>query len=349
VDQMKPLVARHATRLMKKANVIGVGVGYKESGGRVTDAKAVVVLVRKKVHPSRLRRADVVPRTLSETKTDVIEVGDLRVLPAGEPAEAPGLAEDESRRIKQRPAPPGVSVGHYLITAGTFGALVYDREDGRPMILSNNHVLANISNGHDNRAKVGDPVYQPGRYDGGTEDDTIAYLERFAPIVRTESEETCPIARRVESLGNLFLRGLFPSHRMRLTRKTGGENFVDAAVAVLADPAAAVGEIVGLGEIRGVAEAEPGLKVVKSGRTSGVTRGQVRVVGATVKVGLGEVGTAVFTDQIVTTAMAEPGDSGSLVLTDEDHKAVGLLSAGSSLATVLSRISNVLDILQIEF
>jgi hypothetical protein len=348
LEHLHNVVSRHARRLMAKANVVGVGVGYKETGGRQTDTEAVVVLVSRKVHPSRLRRADLVPKSLSEAKTDVVEVGELRLLPALGPIEVPAL-DEPSRRVRRRPAEPGVSLGHYQITAGTFGALVYERDTRAPMILSNNHVLANLSDGRDGRAKPGDPVYQPGRYDGGGVNDTIAHLERYVPIVRATTEDTCPIARRAERVGNLLLCAAFPGREIRFLRKTGAENRVDAAVAALIRPEDAVPEILGIGPVGEVAEPRPGMKVVKSGRTTGVTRGEVQVIGATVRVGLGEVGVAVFTDQVVTTAMAQPGDSGSLVLTEEDHRPVGLLCAGSSMATVLNRISNVLELLRVTF
>ena len=32
------------------------------------------------------------------------------------------------------------------------------------------------------RASIGDPIYQPGVYDGGGMEQVIAYLERFVPI-----------------------------------------------------------------------------------------------------------------------------------------------------------------------
>lgn len=349
MEDLKALVAQNARKLMAKANVVGVGLGYKETGGRATDTQALVVLVTRKVHPARLRRCDLIPKALSAVKTDVIEVGELRILPAPTASEPAPALDDDRRKARQRPAMPGISVGHYQITAGTFGALVYDRETGVPMVLSNNHVLANISNGGDGRAEEGDPIYQPGRYDGGGQDDTIAHLERFVPIVRTTETESCPIARQAEKAGNLFLKSFFPAHQLELRRRTYGDNPVDAAVAAVAEPDHVTGEIMGLGEVRGVADAEPGMKVVKSGRTSGISRGEVRVLGATVRVGLGEVGTAVFTDQIVTTAMAEPGDSGSLLLRDEAMEAVGLLSAGSAMATIHGRIDTVLDLLEVRF
>jgi hypothetical protein len=344
VEQLRPLVAKHASRLMKKANVVGVGIGYKETGDRVTGEQALVVLVTKKCHPTRLARADKIPKALSEVKTDVIEVGELKILPAAVPENKEAL-EEIDRKARHRPARPGISVGHYQVTAGTFGALVYDAETRLPMLLSNNHVLANITDGRDGRAKQGDPIYQPGRYDGGGRDDAIAHLERFVPIVRTTAEETCPIARQAERVGNFILRHTFAGHELRFSRKTGKDNLVDAAVAALINPDDAIPDIVDIGPVNGTATPTPGLKVMKSGRTSAITRGVVRLIGASVRVGLGEVGSAVFNDQIVTTAIAQPGDSGSLVVTEDGHQAVGLLSAGSSQATILSDLGHVFSLL----
>jgi len=82
-----------------------------------------------------------------------------------------------SRTSRWRPAPGGVSCGHYGITAGTLGVLVRDATDGEKVILSNNHVLANV-----NRGVVGDSILQPGKYDGGSEGDRIAGLKRFVEI-----------------------------------------------------------------------------------------------------------------------------------------------------------------------
>src|SRR5439155_25785967 len=77
---------------------------------------------------------------------------------------------------RARPARPGYSVGHPLITAGTIGARVRDAL-GRVYILSNNHVLANS-----NDATIGDPEFQPGPYDGGTSNDQIGTLSDFQVI-----------------------------------------------------------------------------------------------------------------------------------------------------------------------
>jgi hypothetical protein len=105
-------------------------------------------------------------------------------------------------------------------------------------------------------------------------------------------------------------------------------------------------EILELGAPTGVAEARVGQRVQKSGRSSGVTWGEIVAVDASLVVNMGEVGEAHFEDQLVATNMSQPGDSGSLVL-DEYNRAVGLLFAGSTKATVINRMENVLRLLDI--
>jgi hypothetical protein len=50
--------------------------------------------------------------------------------------------------------------------------------------------------------------------------------------------------------------------------------------------------------------------------------------------------TALFIEQIVTEKMGIPGDSGSVVLNQEDE-AVGLLFAGSDSVTIMNKMQNV--------
>ena len=100
--------------------------------------------------------------------------------------------------------------------------------------------------------------------------------------------------------------------------------------------------------IRDSSEADVGHKVIKSGRTSGTNSGEVKVVHVTIKISMGEIGTAVFADQVLTTRMAQPGDSGSVVL-DEEKRVCGLLSAGSDTVSVFARIHNVCESLGVRF
>lgn len=327
---MKEVIAalsRHGSALLGLDNVVGVGIGLKETHGKCTGRMSATVLVKRKLPEAKLGKRNIVPASLAGVSTDVLEVGELRLL---------------ERTSKHRPAPPGVSIAHVRVTAGTFGALVTDVATGEPLILSNNHVLANLSSGEDGRAKAGDYILQPGPYDGGVAADAIGTLLRFVPI--RAGDGVCPLMRWLNGVANRAATGLRLKYRLRLEAISGGGNLVDAAVARPYSPEAVLPEILGLGRPTGMAEPELGMKLRKSGRTTGLTAGVVKVINATVRVGLGDVGTGVFHEQIITSNMGQPGDSGSLMV-DEANRAVGLLAAGSDLVTIACRISRVCSLL----
>ena len=95
---------------------------------------------------------------------------------------------------------------------------VRDINDGKHLILSNNHVLANLSSGVDGRAAPGDAILQPGSHDGGQMDkDIIGRLERFIPMKRTFQPSECSVAHFLEIIANKLLRVLYPTRRQRFT------------------------------------------------------------------------------------------------------------------------------------
>jgi hypothetical protein len=306
-------------------NVVGMGVGVKWRKGEPTGEPALVTLVTQKIEADQLSKADLVPQKLADMQTDVLAVGEL-LAGEGEPLEIG--TQTLARRI--RPAEGGWSVGHVRITAGTIGTCVYDILPGgsvspprhgigipnRYYILSNNHILANS-----NRANLGDDIVQPGPMDGGVmPSDHIADLSRFIPI-RFDP----PIPR--------------PQHN----------NLVDAAIAE-GQFHDLDREIYWIGYVRGWrprANVRVGTFVQKTGRTTNFTTGRITVVNATVDVNYPGIGVARFVDQIITTFMSRPGDSGSLVTT-LDEVAVGLLFAGSSVATIVNQIQNVRNLLRVE-
>jgi len=324
----------HAKRLnkqsiMDKPNVVGVGVGYRERAGRIVDELCVVAMVQRKLPASALKPEDLVPRMVNEVPTDVVEVGVLRAL--------------QARSERQRPAPGGVSIGHYQVTAGTLGCVVRDKATGDRLILSNNHVLANI-----NAGRAGDPILQPGTYDGGVEGkDMLAVLERYIPLRFKTAPPSCSLARLAEGLVNLFARIAGSRHRLRAYRiDPQAVNQIDAALARPLDDGMVLDEILDIGVVGGITPPQLGMSVRKSGRSSGFTAGQIRVLDATVKVDY-DSRTADFDDQIVTGAMSQPGDSGSLLVLGDGLLAVGLLFAGSQQATVFNPIQTVLSALDV--
>ena len=329
MSQLRRAKELHKDELLRKENVVGVGLGEKRVEGESTGVVVVVALVRRKVPRAGLDPDEVVPSYVDGVPTDVIEVGDLKAQAA--------------RTDRWRPAPGGVSLGHYRITAGTFGCVVRDRASGARLILSNNHVLANM-----NDASPEDPILQPGAADGGREEsDTLAWLERFIPINYSLEPATCGLARGLADFANLLARWAGSKHRLQAIRADpGAVNRVDAALARPTDDSIVSDEIVDIGRVAGTLPPGLGMAVRKSGRTTGLTTGEITVVEATVDVGYDQK-LARFEGQLLTGPMSEPGDSGSLLVAADGLHAVGLLFAGSSQVTIYNPIADVLSALQV--
>ena len=208
--EIRKIKEQYKNEILLKPNVVGVGVGYRVVGGRETDELSLVALVRRKLPLTSLAPHAQIPKEVDSVPVDVRQVGFVRA--------------QQTRQERWRPAPGGVSIGHFQITAGTLGCVVRDRRSGVRLILSNNHVLANSNN-----ASPGDPILQPGPYDGGSQDrDVIARLERFVKLQFTTAPGTCGIAQTVADFLN-WLAGLAgsstgwmysSSSRRRRTRST---------------------------------------------------------------------------------------------------------------------------------
>ena len=97
-----------APTLLGLPNVVGVGRGDKFVKGESTGRPAVTVLVKQKLPKDALQACDLVPMSIADAYTDVIEVGEVVAL--GVPSLAgPNITRTE----RHRPAMPGVSAGHY--------------------------------------------------------------------------------------------------------------------------------------------------------------------------------------------------------------------------------------------
>lgn len=304
----------------RRPNLVGIGSGIKWTDGQPTGTPAILALVTQKVDESELSKEELIPPKINGVPTDVLAIGQPF---AGQAQPQEVAIELLAKRV--RPASGGYSVGHFAITAGTLGTCVYDRlgTPGNPVgipnryyILSNNHVLANS-----NAAAPGDAILQPGPADGGTNPaDRIARLNRWEHITFEP-----PIPRALHN------------------------NLIDAAVAE-GEFHDLNREVYWIGYLRGWlprADIGVGLEVHKTGRTTNYTTGRVTAINATVDVGYGGGKVARFRDQIVTTVLSRPGDSGSLVA-NRDNMAVGLLYAGSAVATILNQIQHVRTRLGIE-
>jgi hypothetical protein len=281
-----------------------VGIGPKVTDGKALDELALKIYVDEKKSEKEIDNP--VPKT--------VKLEGLKE-PLPTDVEAIGKVVLEPNTSRVRPAIPGFSIGHVLITAGTFGCLVRKKRDERTLyILSNSHVLANGGIG-----AVGDRIIQPGRTDGGQfPQDVIATLDDWVRFQFTAS---------------------------------GYPNFVDAAIARVKkrDVTSAIRQIgvpVGTSTI-----VRRGMRVQKTGRTTDYTVGLIRDVHFRTALryprpvgGRGRVG---LRDQVLCTRYTTPGDSGSAVL-NMKREVVGLHFAGSASSSIFNRIEHVLRLLDIE-
>lgn len=214
-------------------------------------------------------------------------------------------------RQRIRPVVPGASVSHVDVSAGTIGSFVRRPSVAGPAaeLLSNNHVLAD-----ENKGAIGDPILQPGAFDGGTvPGDVIGTLAAFVPVA------------------------------------TDGANVVDCALSSIDDEVGwslstfdDEGGLIGVYDV--TAGDDDGAEfpaVVKFGRTTGRTGGTITAIELDNLRVQYDVGVVRFDDQIEVQGTSGPfsqgGDSGSLVITTAatdpnpagGARAVGLLFAGS--------------------
>jgi S1-C subfamily serine protease len=341
---------KQAKEFMKKQNVIGVGAGRKWKDGHATDQEAVVVLVKKKVAKAQLTQDDLLPKEVeynrSKIQVDVIEVGKIHAL--------------NEHQFNHRPMMAGISCGHFSITAGTLGLFV--EKDGKPYILSNNHVMADS-----NKAKIGDPIYQPGPYDGGRSRHTVAHLSEF-PVISfaarnkvdaalaevvgydAPAEEPPVVVEDPKPEKRNFLQKIWDaivSFFRFIFRNPQKE--VEPLPPIADEPPMTPSEAVAFSNtmlnfpmpITGnLAEVDVGDRVQKSGRTTGYTTGEILAEGATVEVEFDAGQVAIFEDQIIADNMSAGGDSGSVVF-NMNGDAIGLLFAGSDTVTILNPIQTV--------
>ncbi len=226
----------------------------------------------------------------------------------------PVTAVSENRQDEVRPLVGGTSVSAYVtkgaqiyLYAGTLGMVTYDNR-----ILSNAHVIA-MEPGTNEFLSVGTAIIQPGSADGGTLVNRVGELEAYIPI----------------DFGS------------------GAQNYADAATGSIdTGVGASPGEQFDEGGnywIQGWVEVSTGDSVRKSGRTTGVTAGEVVHTNASVWVTYGDY-SAYFVDQIVVAqenwSFAGRGDSGSAA--DKAGEFVGLIYAGSATHAIINKAEHII-------
>ena len=78
IARAQSVKAKYERELMRKRNVVGVGVGLRERAGRQTDAVCIVVSVSVKLPRNQLAAKDIIPNELEGVPVDVKATGTFR-------------------------------------------------------------------------------------------------------------------------------------------------------------------------------------------------------------------------------------------------------------------------------
>lgn len=379
-QQVLQAQAAAESTLLGKNNVIGVAVGYKETEGIVTDELALVALVPHKLPAAQLAQKDLIPRTMDGVRTDVYEVGDLRaqIAPTDRfrPVIPPGSSAGHYRVTAG-------TLGAVVRDKATGERLLLSNNH---VFANNNEGNAGDSilqpGSLDGGAHPADMIARLERFvplrfiedsagdgsgngngngNGGTTPDPtapgcnpVSFFVVLANIIAalTGSGQKVTVTQTATAASAPAIPGAptIATGSQAATRAPTPDNAVDAALAKLVNNYQVDDNILGIGRVTGTKIPEIGMTVRKSGRTTGLTQGRITLLNATITISYDTsrgLRTARFTGQVLTESISQGGDSGSLVVDGTENKAVGLLFAGSPVATVFTPIDTVLAALNV--
>ncbi len=376
-DQAIQAQTLHQNSLLQKANVVGVAVGYKERKGSINGDVSLVVLVEQKKPLAALAAEDLVPPEVEGMKTDVYEVGYLRALNSMNPRQSFRPLVPNGVSISHYKVTAGtlstivhdrVTDDRLLLSNNHVFANSNDADLGDPILQP-----GAMDGGEVDAATVARlERYVRLRYIGDIEDGQPPVVQPpgdgTTPTPTPTPNRGCNLLSIIATFGNVVGSLLGTDVRLTLqphsaasagpqivaAQVPGGmivpTNTVDAALARPVDADMFSDDILGIGIVNDTALPRLGMRVRKFGRTTSYTEGNITLLNATVNVAYSTAKgtkTARFTGQVITEAMSQGGDSGSLIVDVDDNKAVGLLFAGSNLATIFTPIDLVLTALNV--
>ena len=165
LNELKAFVRTEGLRYLAANNINSVGIGRKISTKGPSGAICIQFTVDRKTAPEQLESLGsrlIPPQFIIGGKivpTDVIE---RRYQTSWQLVTEVALKK-EDRKTRQDTVFPGLSIAHRSGSAGTIGAIVFDRASGAPLLLSNWHVLQMTED--DSEGAIDDEIVQPGPWD----------------------------------------------------------------------------------------------------------------------------------------------------------------------------------------
>jgi hypothetical protein len=335
--QVLELRARARERLGPIPGVLAVGFGRKQTGGQLTERRALRVYVEEKKALDQLAPGEVIPAEIEGVATDVLPI------PRGQ-----AFGTQDTQR--HSPLIGGITItnlkpdaGGAGFSGGTLGCFATIDGAGLPdnvALLTNNHVLATHGGG------LGDTVYQPPLVGGLIDRENAGAVARVDNMgVNGTYDFTYPGESKVAYYLDCATAKL----------NIDVSSWCDCNCGVSYRNELREVSIAGTNRLEGVARAVDGETVYKSGSTTGATTGVIAD-----PLGSALIGTPpVQVDNIILIdpanppdpAFADEGDSGSALVNDRSQL-IGLVFGGQDVAlpkpqAFACHIAPVLDALRI--
>lgn len=296
----------------KIKNVVGYGNGTKRKGGIDTGEDAIVFFVKEKTE--NISEEDRIPAELDGKKTDVIETGSFSIKLL-----QPSAITTHTKNIL--PLRGGIQIQpEGMNIFGTLGFLAKDRISGKILGVTNAHV-------------AGNPLVLPSYVKNNLIADGTDFTD-------SSTANGLNLYQSTEAGGSV-VGSVFKDKPLNYNIY----NTIDASLFSIKPEAGITAGILSLTKYPQTfmhPDSVPfGHKVYKSGRTTGVTDGELISKDATVTVDIGESGDFIYmSNQLIVYkddgTFAEGGDSGSAICIDIGQGKVSIVGLLSSAATSAS-------------
>ncbi len=288
---------------LRRPGVTAVDVGFKISGSKMTDDLAVRVHVARKLPSSELSKSEVFNETgQKDSKVGgfPVDVIEAQYGPSDSAVQEPQALDDMDEEAIAA-----------LERTSTYDPLIGGISCGNPRVTA---------------GTLGVIVYDRVRCKPMILSNWHVLAGASAAAVGEDIIQPGRVDGGTEVVASLT--------RMKLDSR------MDAAVATLNNARSSSRDILGLGTISGIDTPALGMNVVKSGRTTGITRGVIDGISLSVSINYGDPGVVAFSNQIrivprppwpaVDYEVSMGGDSGSVWLRESNNRAIGLHFAGET-------------------
>lgn len=198
-NKIKNICDQQYDFFFQKANVVGVGLGYKIVNGCTTNRMCITVYVTQKLPLNSIGYNSIIPKYFCGISTDVIESGYVSV------GNFNCVCSNSPLQHRIRPCNGGFSIGANGMPDCSLGCLVKDTSNNIYVLTCNHSIAKN------NESSIGvTQITQPApKYGGKIPRDTVATVSKFEKVNVTPGVINYIDAVICETNASMVVKGLY--------------------------------------------------------------------------------------------------------------------------------------------